>query len=251
MAGTPHELRSVSLAELDEATLERFYGLMEAAFPPPELVTYDELAEALTDEATISGTVLLDGDEPVAGMVTERYVGGRVVLLGYLVVAPAARGTGLGSRLLAELAALPAPPEGGEPPLVVAEIEDPRFHPSGHQADPVVRVRFYDGAGARLLPLDYAQPSLRPGSPRVENLLLIALGTVAGDLDGRLVAEFLEEYYAACEGEYAVRSDPAFAALRDAARGDERGRLALHPLAELDAARPGKPRRGRTAELRP
>jgi GNAT superfamily N-acetyltransferase len=197
-------------------------------------MTYDELDEARRGGGT-RGTLLLHGAEPVAGMVTEDYLDGRVVLLGYLVVAATARNAGLGARLLAEVVEAPA---GGAPPLVLAEIDDPRFHPSNDMGDPVARVRFYDRAGARLLPLPYAQPSLRPGSPRVDNLLLIALGTTEPWVDGPTVAAFLTEYYEGCEGEDAVRADPAFLALRDAVLGRD-GHLPLHPLSDLGAARPG------------
>lgn len=232
-AGWGGGLEAVPLAEADGSTLTRFYALMEGAFPPAELMTFEELEGARQDGAT-GGTLLLDGGRPVAGMVTEDYLDGRVRLLGYLVVAPAARNAGLGRRLVDELAKTPA---GAAPPLVLAEIEDPRFHPASDRGDPVARVRFYDRSGARLLPLPYVQPSLRPGSPRVDNLLLITLGTAAPSVDGPTVAAFLTEYFEGCEGEEAVRADPGFLALHAAALG-EGGRLRLHPLAALDAARP-------------
>jgi GNAT superfamily N-acetyltransferase len=230
----PDGLREVALRHADEGTLVRFHSLMTLAFPPEEGMTYEELIAARKSTGT-NGTLLLDGDVPVAGMVTEDYLDGRVVLLAYLVVAAPARNGGLGSQLVSR----PFAPEGArEPPVVLAEIEDPRFHPSNSFGDPVARVRFYDRAGAQLLPLPYCQPSLRPGSPRVDNMLLIAIGAPEPHLEGTLVADFLEEYYVACEGEETVHSDPAFIALRDKARGDEHGRVPLHPLAALDAVRP-------------
>lgn len=156
-----------------------------------------------------------------------------MLLVAYLVVAATARSGGIGARLLSRAAPRRAPA-----PLVLAEIEDPRCFAPGDAGDPVARVRFYDRAGSRLLPLPYVQPSLRPGSPRVDGLLLIAIGAPGPDVDGSLVAAFLDEYYGVCEGEQVTRTDPAYLALRTAALGDEQGRLPLLPLSALDAARP-------------
>src|SRR5262249_40899429 len=59
--------------------------------------------------------------------------------------------------------------------------------------DPARRVRFYRRYGSMLLPIPYAQPSRRPGMPRVENMLLITIPSAIGptpDLDGELIAAF-------------------------------------------------------------
>jgi GNAT superfamily N-acetyltransferase len=229
-SASDHEV--LALRDADDATLDRFYPLLEAAFGPEELMTLEELRDARQDPGT-TGTLVQAGDEPVASMITEEFLDGRVVLLAYLVVAASARSGGLGSKLLAEL---PRPDAGAETPLVLAEIEDPRVHASSDRGDPAARVRFYDRAGARLLPLPYAQPALRPGSPRVDGMLLITLGTTKENVDGRTVAAFLEEYFVGCEGEE-VRSDPAFTELYALALGDEHNRLALHSATDLDAAR--------------
>ncbi|MGH3852009.1 MAG: GNAT family N-acetyltransferase [Pseudonocardiaceae bacterium] len=225
-------LRTVPLAALDDETLRRAYTtLLEPAFPPAELVTFEELRGARRGPAT-RGIVVFHGDKPIAVIVTEDYLEGQVLLVAYLVVAAAARGAGIGARLLAE---------GRSPaltPLVLAEIEDPRYFTASDAGDPAARIRFYDRVGSRLLPLSYAQPSLRPGSPRVDGLLLIAINAPGTDVDGHVIAAFLDEYYHLCEGHEAVRTDPSYLALRTAALGDEQGRLPLLPLSALDAARP-------------
>ena len=222
------------LAEADRDTLARVHReLIEPAFPPAELMTLEEMAGADLDPST-HGTLLLDGDRPVAAMVPERYLAGAVRLLAYLVVRATVRGRGLGERLLRTLA--PARPGG----LLLAEIEDPRFHPPTEGADPVARVRFYDRLGGRLLPIPYVQPSLRTGFPRVADLLLITLGTDATDVDGSLIAAFLDEYYRLCEGDNVVEGDPAYRELRAAATGGPAGRLPLVPLARLTEARPDR-----------
>jgi GNAT superfamily N-acetyltransferase len=225
-------LLRMPLAEADDDVLARFHReLLQPAFPPAELMTLEELSAARR-EPSVGGLLLLDGDRPLAGMVTEDYLDGAVRLLGYLVVAAAARGRGLGAALVGELR--PATPGG----LVVAEIEDPRIHALSDAADPVARIRFYDRYGGRLLPLPYVQPSLRGGSPRVEGLLLITLNAAGDDVDGSVIAAFLDEYYALCEGVTVVRTDPAYLAMRAAAVTHPAGRLPLHALADLTAARP-------------
>lgn len=221
------------LSTVDDGTLLRFHTmLLEPAFPPAELMTYEEIRDARREAGT-RGIILLDGAEPVAGIVTEDYVGGRVLLVVYLVVAPSVRNRGIGARLLSKAGAQRTPA-----PLMLAEIEDPRYFPASDAGDPAARVRFYDRAGSRLLPLPYVQPSLRPGSPRVDGLLLIAIRPPGADVDGSLIAAFLDEYYALCEGDEVTRMDLAYRALRVAARGDEYGRLSLLPLSALEAARP-------------
>jgi GNAT superfamily N-acetyltransferase len=228
------ELGAVSLVDLPAEALDRFHrDLMEQAFSPEELMTVAELDEARAAPGT-EGIVLLRGERPVAGMITEDYLGGSVRLLAYLVVDVAERNRGIGAELIDRL--IPARPGG----LIVAEIDDPRFHPANDRADPIARVRFYDRLGSRLLPLPYVQPSLRPGSTRVDGMLLITVGAVGADVDSALIADFLEEYFFACEDPAALAADPAYQALRAAAMATPDGRLPLFPLTELTAARPGR-----------
>jgi hypothetical protein len=236
-AGLGDGFTALALREAGDQTLGRFHALMQTAFTPAELMPYGDL-RAARQSPTTNGTLVLAGEEPVAGIVTEAYQDGRILLVAYLVVAVPARNAGLGSRLLGSVAPRDAGPDA---PLVLAEVEDPRFHPPSDRGDPVARLRFYDRAGARLLPLPYSQPSLRAGSARVDGMLLIAIGARGPDVDGRLVAAFIEEYYAASEGRRTVQEDPALAALHSTALGDERGRLALHPVFALEAARPAPP----------
>lgn len=237
-------LVAAPLAAVDDETLRRFYvTLLEPAFPPAELMTYEDLRDARL-ETTTKGTILFDIDDPVAGIITEDYLGGRVVLVAYLVVAATARNGGIGARLLRRTVTCQAPAS-----LVLAEIEDPRCFAASDAGDPAARLRFYDRAGSHLLPLPYAQPSLRPGCSRVDGLLLIAVSAPGPDVEGALVAAFLDEYYGLCEGTTVVRTDPAYLALHAAALGDKQGRLPLLPLSALDAARPDPGANDATAGL--
>lgn len=228
---------TIAMSQASDSLLSRYYrDVMAPAFAPAELMEHDELLTAVRSPGTHGLVVLQDG-RPVAGVMTEEYVEGAVLLLAYVVVAPALRGRGTGGELIGMAV-------GGDERPVLAEIEDPRFH-GAHpvRGDPASRLRFYDRLGSRLLPVPYVQPSLRPGSPRVGNLLLITVPSrapVDESIDGHLVADFLTEYFTECEGG-GVEADEGFARLRAAARAD--GQLRLRRLDELESARtaPGPP----------
>jgi hypothetical protein len=119
---------------------------------------------------------------------------------------------------------------------VLAEIEDPRLYEPTTEIDPWDRLRFYERLGARLLPLSYAQPPLRPGSPRVNGLLLIVMNHDGASLEGNLVARFLEEYYVECEGDSALE-DPEFRRMWSIAMSGPSSQLALLAMVDLDGAR--------------
>ncbi|AEI13354.1 hypothetical protein Celgi_2861 [Cellulomonas gilvus ATCC 13127] len=133
-----------------------------------------------------------------------------VLLLAHLAVAPGGRGGGVGGALLD--GAVAAWRAELDPWLVVAEVEDPAVHPgSPAHGDPTARLRFYQRRGARVLPVPYVQPALRPGGARVPGLLLLALAVredrLAGvEPDGTWLIptppldDFLRAYYTSAEG---------------------------------------------------
>lgn len=216
----------VPVAIADEQALRRFYEeLMVPAFPPAELMSLDALLAARSG-AGFGGWLVMAGTDPVAGMITEDCADGRVLLLSYVVVASHLRSQGVGRRLIDDLLVTGR----ARDMLVLAEIEDPRVIPVEPGNDPLARLRFYSAAGARRLPLPYAQPSLRPDSPRVPGLLLIVLGQTGDEIDAGLVVDFLDEYYATCEGPEVLTTDESYAALRRAATGQN----GVLPLLDLD-----------------
>ncbi|MBT0993923.1 GNAT family N-acetyltransferase [Cellulomonas sp. DKR-3] len=133
-----------------------------------------------------------------------------ILLLAHLAVAPGGRGGGVGGALLD--AAVEAWRAELDPWLVLAEVEDPAVHAgSPEHGDPVARLRFYRRRGARVVPVPYVQPAMRPGGPRVGGLLLLALcasgDRLAGvEADGTWLVPtaplraFLESYFASSEG---------------------------------------------------
>jgi len=183
--------------------------VLRPCFPDDELADLPVLQAALTT-GRLHVVVARDEHGLRGAALGEWYPASGVLLLEYLAIAPGGRGGGIGTRLLQH--ALDAWRTDLDPWLVVAEVEDPAVH-TGSEAhgDPAARLRFYKRHGARVLPLPYAQPALRPGGHRVPGLLLLALcasgDRLAGvDADGRWhvptapLRAFLTEYWTASEG---------------------------------------------------
>jgi GNAT superfamily N-acetyltransferase len=191
-------------------------------------MTLKELTQALAEGT--DGILAFIDSRLSGGVVVERYLDGSVELLSYLVVDKTLRGRGLGRTLLKRGATL------FTSDLLLAEIEDPRYWTPTAENDTAARLRFYEREHCKLLPLPYIQPSLRPGSPRVRNLLLIAVpkdGPLPGDAPSSLIRDFLREYFSACEGD--VTADDADVNLMLSAAPDER--IPLLSLSHLDVVR--------------
>lgn len=203
-------LVEVALTDLDDAQVDAVHELLRSTFRADELPSPEGLWAVYRGADAQPSVVVLAGGAPVAVMLASWHVGHQVLLLAYLAVASSVRGRGLGARLVGEVLPRWAAEAGGA--LVLAEVDDPARWPSdaGH-GDPVARLRFYGRLGARLVPLRYVQPALRPGSGRVDGMLLLRLdgGTEA---PGDRIAAFLEENVVACEGAAAL-DDPEVAGL--------------------------------------
>ncbi len=202
----------LDVEQADEQMLEFLYAtVLQPAFPPAELVTLDELRNwCAAGPPARRGLLLLESDRPVAAILAEYFRTSDVLLISYLAVAAAWRGRGFGAALVREaLSRWDSPP----PVAVLAEVEDPRWHPLGRYVDPVARLRFYHRLGARALPIPYFQPALRPGSPRVPGLLLVSLPAGRRTVPWATVGGFLNEYFAACEGSTGI-GDAQLQALR-------------------------------------
>jgi hypothetical protein len=105
-------------------------------------------------------------------------------------------------------------------------VEDPRFRQAGPHGDPAARLRFYDRAGGKLLPVPYTQPSVGPGRPRVSGMFLICLDSARWSIPRDAVLAFLDEYM---ESMGSSTDEPEYQALRRAieSRQDE---IPLWPL---------------------
>jgi GNAT superfamily N-acetyltransferase len=202
-------------ADVDDATLERFYReVMESSFRPEELTGYE--ATRVTYQTPLpgaQGTLVMRSGEPVAGALGDYDAGSGIMLLAYLAVRADLRGQGIGSALLADV--LPRWRERNKPVAILAEVEDPRSHEADRYGDPTARLRMYGRTGWGLLPLAYFQPALRPGGSRVRGMFLICLGAEGDRVPVDNLIGFMDRYMRECEGAEAASGDAEYLAFCD------------------------------------
>lgn len=127
------------------------------------------------------------GDDIIAGITYEAYPKSRCGLVTYLVVAPHARGRGLGRRLF-EYAAHDLYARGAR--AVFGEVN----------RDAPERVARFVRWGSRVLDYAYVQPALGAGLTRDHGLCLIVLPPAPPVAD-TVVRAFVDELYAVTERE--------------------------------------------------
>ncbi len=217
------DLELVTIGPADDHRLDAFHaGIYLDAFAA-QREPLDAWRRALRGDAPYALTVRIAGHDLagaspniVGGIAYERYPASGCGLLTYACVAPAARGAGLGRRLIDDaVAALTA----AGAPLVLGEVDDPTAR-DGAAADVAwARLTRFQRWGARVLDVPYVQPSLGPGLARDRGLCLIAFGARAPrGVDGAVLATFVRELWAACEGPGAA-DDPELARVTGAMRG--------------------------------
>jgi hypothetical protein len=82
--------------------------------------------------------------------------------------------------------------------------------------------------------MPYFQPSLRTGTPRVFDMLLLCLDEPGPTVPANTVTAFLDEYFSLCEKDFDISVDTDFRALRQRAAGlNADGRVPLWPLDRL------------------
>lgn len=183
----------IRLVDADDAQLAAFHaGIYWDAFAAQhEPLAVWQRARRGELPYTLWIRIALDGDALAGGIAFERYPASGCGLLTYLVVAPGARGRGVGRRLvddaLATLAGAPA---------VFGEVNDPRTQRREPADVARGRLAMFERWGARVVPVRYVQPALAPGLARDETLCLIAWGAP----DAALVRRFVDELYAVTEG---------------------------------------------------
>lgn len=208
------DMTSMVIEELDYANtnaVSEFYRvILVPHFDPDELETEASVRLGLSEGRTKALTARSADGTLVGGLVVDWFAWSEVLLLSYIAVPDRYRGHGIGRRLLA--ATNTAWATELRPLLIVGEIEDPRYYHDKGYGDPQRRVEMYERTGARSLPIPYVQPSLSEGKARVAHLLLMVFGGSeasggTGHVDGRIIEEFLTEYYDLAEGE--IRNDDA------------------------------------------
>ena len=134
-----------------------------------------------------------------------------VLLIGYIAVRADLRSRGVGGMLL-EAARREWYGQAGLT-LVLAEIDDPRYHPASGGIDPDRRITFYARHQTQLVVGPYFQPRLDgEGKQRVYDMFLAVLnGDGQTSLPGPTIAAFLREYFTASgEGDdWPLAADPA------------------------------------------
>ena len=121
------------------------------------------------------------------GVVFERYPSSGGAIITYLVVAPHARGTGLGARLLTR-----ARESLREATIVVAEVHTP------DSDEDRARIAWFARHGAGVIDVRYVQPDL--GYGRDPRLHLIAFTDGMPEASGGALRAFLREFYETIEG---------------------------------------------------
>jgi hypothetical protein len=146
------------------------------------------------------------GREVLGLIVCEYYPRSRSGLVSYVAVAEAARGRGLGRRLVDRAVALlrrDAEAAAAKLVTVFAEIHDPaKATVRDDVMRPLDRVRAMAAFGAMRVPVAYVQPELEPGAGRGRTLMLIAFPPGGGPfetLPTKVVRTFLEELYEALD----------------------------------------------------
>jgi hypothetical protein len=212
--GGDHKLTFVRTPELTGDQFDRFYhSVIAPAFPSAELEDIEIIrASHYKPPPDVPGLVALRDGDPVGGTLGELFDDSNVVLLCYQVVRADCRGSGIGSELLKR--ALPSWRELLAPAAIFAEVEDPRGRSTGPHGDPVARLRFYERAGGKVLPLPYFQPSIGNGLPRVRGMLLVCLDAGYESVPKDTVLAFLDQYLKSEEGFDVSTADAEYLDLR-------------------------------------
>lgn len=188
--------------EVDTKFNEAVYrDIIAPSFGPDELDPLDTVLDGLAENGSYEawGLCALDGETPVGCILGYPYPETGVLLIGYVSVRPGTRGGGVGGLLLDAARRRWYAKPGLT--LVLAEIEDPRFHPVVDGVDPERRVAFYARHGVQVVVGPYIQPRVEgEGKKRVYGVFLSVLHGATGpgrSVSAPQIAAFLTAYYRA------------------------------------------------------
>jgi GNAT superfamily N-acetyltransferase len=200
---TPVQFRDLR-TEADRGLIEAIYhDILQPSFTADELDPLDYVLDGLSENGSYEcwGLGLLDGETPVGCILGYPYRASGVLLIGYLATKPGVRSRGVGTLLLGEARWRWYGRSGRT--LVLAEIDDPRFHPPAGDIDPERRVAFYARQKTQMVIGPYFQPRvLGEGRKRVHGMFLAVLhGGDGASVPAPQLAAFLQEYFADVEQE--------------------------------------------------
>jgi GNAT superfamily N-acetyltransferase len=198
---------SPQIARLDEltpATLEHVRAIYEEAFPARQRVPFEEVVEDAGSGEELAFVGLEDG-RPMGIAFLSRLESAGHLFLEYFAVASDLRGGGRGAALCQAIRAVLAEGEDGRP--IVLEVEDPQeaLIDAGEAAARERRVRFWQHAGAVMLPVEgYIVPNV--GASGTEPLRLMWLAGASDDDEPR-GARLSELILALYEAGYGLPAD--------------------------------------------
>jgi GNAT superfamily N-acetyltransferase len=181
-----HELRFTRKTDID--LLTRFYDdCIVPEFPDPnERESFEDIRGSLNRKEdgwfgknNYHVVVVLDGDEPIGGAISDYLLEPNAGAIEYLVIQPDYRGMALGGRLLEYTERLLHQDAdrscGRLLDWIVGEMDDPYITPAPtNRFDPLIRARVWHSWGYRMLDFPYVQPALSSDKSAVHTLLLMA-----------------------------------------------------------------------------
>lgn len=204
-------LRAVTIDRADkepELLRAAFDHVLRPSFSPAELPGWEPFVAGIGPDGGEVVVVTLDGDEVVGAGVTTAPIADVVTLLGYLATRPGLRSGGVGAFTMDRLDDLW---RAADACLVVAEVHDPRVHPTTDDERPDARLRFYERRGSTVI-RPWVQPALVAGAERVEGMLLLSVFESGAPVPDGILGTWADLYYEFCEGH--VPTTPEYAELR-------------------------------------
>lgn len=182
---TFHELRFTRKTDID--LLKRFYDdCVVPEFPNPnERDSFENIKGSLHRKEdgrfgknNYHVVVVLDGNKPIGGSISDYLVEPNAGAIEYLVIQPDYRGTALGGRLREYTERLlhqdADRSRGRLLDWIVGEMDDPYLTPEPtNRFDPFSRARVWHNWGYRMLDFPYVQPALSSDKSAVHTLLLM------------------------------------------------------------------------------
>ncbi len=192
----------IRITSIQDPLFTQMHQLLATVFPPDEVLAAPEWAGPLKDESLRVCVVVYEGE--VVGATEYRYMDSvQVAMSDFTIIGRTGLSLGrfIWDRREADLKAMAAA-KGQSSLGMFAEIYDPGrvtdfdfgSVPAMH---PMVRREVLSHMGYRRLNFDYVHPSWQQTGAEVSNLDLCFLPADPGrtDLPGKLVADFLTEYY--------------------------------------------------------